>query len=196
MEAEFRDSASQPAEFEAGHHVFDGLGRVVQRVSLPLESCSDERRTKLDQVKEELVGALRIDAVFVELIRREVAQVVGHDHLRSATYGRGEHVTIVNVRKYQRIDEVLVSGDETVGHTVTHQPPCPRQFVDERRLAPDNGVLHLVEDLFGPSTAKQSDLREPDQQVSLRGGVEDVRVEQSSERHPPWPLRASPRPRS
>ena len=101
MDTEFGDSPSQPAAFEAGHDVFNGLRRVVQRVGLPLEGCRYERRPKFDEVKKELVRALRLDAVLVELIRWEVAQVVGHDHLRAATYGRGKHMAIGNVRKYQ-----------------------------------------------------------------------------------------------
>jgi hypothetical protein len=186
VDAKRSDGPPQTASFEPGHHVVNGLGWVVQRVGLALQCGSDESWSELHEMNNEFVSALRFDSIVVKTVGREVAQIVGDDDLRATTDRGGKHMSIVDVGEFERVNEVFVASDKTIGHAVTHQLSGASQFGGKLRLRSGDGALHLVEYLIGPPPTKKPGLSEPDQQVALRSRIKNVGVKQRSEGHVPF----------
>ena len=128
------------------------------------------------EVDDELVGGLRLDAVGGQCVGREVADVVGHDHLCAAADGGGEHVAIVRVGQDEPVDQVLVARNDTVLHRVAHERPGAGEPGCQLGSLTDDRVDHLVEDLLTPSGLEQAGDREAQEQVPHRRRVQHIGV--------------------
>ena len=123
----------------------------------------------VNQVLNEVIGALGLDAEWAQDSVGEVPKVVCDDYLGAAADGCGDDMAVVFVGEFDCFDEGLIRGDEAVGYGSDHElaVSCEAGWV-ELGVRSDNAGSHLVEDDFGPPSLEQAGACEPDQQVAQR----------------------------
>ncbi len=123
--AKLRGSSGEPVQFESVQHLVEALWGVVQGIRLALQRGGHDRWMEADEMDEELIGGLCLDAVPVEDGGGKVALVVRHDHLCSAPDRGGKDMAVIGVGKAQRADEVLIARDQAVWDGLAHLRRAP-----------------------------------------------------------------------
>ena len=90
-----------------------------------LRGSDDRTRIEVEQIGNEGVRVLRLDAVRVQLVRREILQVLGHDLRR--TFGKLAHKWNAALEQIQLSlgHASLVTAERYLGvRQNLHDPPC------------------------------------------------------------------------
>ncbi|HEY5182571.1 MAG TPA: hypothetical protein VIJ07_22845, partial [Dermatophilaceae bacterium] len=74
-------------------------GRPLHRGGLAMQAGHGAVGLEVQLVEQEVVRVLHLQAHVTEGLRREVAEVGGHDHVRAATRGSGHYVAVVGIRE-------------------------------------------------------------------------------------------------
>ncbi len=107
----------------------------------------------------------------------KVREVVGHDDAGAGPDGGGQHMPVIGIRQRQGLDQVFVAGYEAVAHRLVHQGSGPGQPLRRKlRIVLEDVAKPLVVDRVRPPGADQPCLGEPDEEVTQRGRVQDIRV--------------------
>lgn len=144
---------------------------------LPFDHRSDSGGGEIDEVQQEDVWALIFDAVGLQHLSREVAQVLCDDDLGPRSNRCRENVTIVGVRECEAVDERFVPGDEAVRYCFAHELASASELLHgEVGATPDNGAHHLVEDLVGPNSSEQTRHTQTHEKITQPCGMQNARV--------------------
>ena len=119
---------------------------------------------QLDELEHEVVWRLSLYAERLESRSWEILEVVGDNHLCTGSDRGSEDVSVILVGQVERIDELLISNNETVTHRTAHQiaGALQREEIDIGSVLKD-AAHHLVEDLIGPASAKPIGASQSDQ---------------------------------
>ena len=98
--------------------------------------------------------------------------------LRAAADRRGQDMAVVGVRKFERLDQRLVPGDQRLREMFVHGMPLGADTSFEMRLSFEQVHRPLLENSFGPLRPEQSGVVEAQENVSLVERKQDVRIQQ------------------
>lgn len=139
---EYLDRSCQTLRVQDPEVLINGLGRALQASSDLLDGGAHQPRVEIEQMHDELIGGLGIDAVCSKDFCGKVLDVAGDDHVGARADGRGKHVSIVRVRELPRFCNVLVPMHEAVEHVCIHLPACLPQLLQRDAASLMNGVIH------------------------------------------------------
>lgn len=105
---ELGDRTNEALVAEGVEQVRDGARWVLERGGLLEEHVRDRTRSEVEEIEDEVVRMLGLDAVRLERAGREVAEIGGHDRLRGGADRGGEDMAIVGVGKVEPVDERFV----------------------------------------------------------------------------------------
>lgn len=153
-------------------------------LSALLPDCSAHLSWRqVQEVRDEAIGMLGLDAEGSEHVDREVAQVVRHDDVGPGPKRGGEHVSVALVRQRQALDQRLVPRDEAVPNILVHEVAAPlEQGSVQVGPAPVQRLDPLVVDLVRPAGSEEIGQGQPHQQVGEGHRVEHAGVEEGRER--------------
>ena len=134
---------------------------------------ADNGRGEVDQVSDELVRVLCLNAELAEKFRWEIVEVESDDHRGRSTDCRRKDVTIIGIGQRESFDKVLVPGDAAVADVGVHQLAgalelFPPQVWSIFEYTADPFIVDLV----GPTGTEQIRQRQMHEQVPQRGGIE------------------------
>ena len=87
-------------------------------------------------------------------------------------------MAVVGIRKVERPDQWLVSGDQRLRKMLVHGMALGADTRFERRFLFEEVQRPLIENPFGPSPPEQSGVMEAQENVSLAERKQDVRIQQ------------------
>jgi len=133
---------------------------------------------------DETVRVNRLDREGFKILDWKVPKVEGHDHLRVGDDRSGQYVAIIRIRQIEAWNQVLVAGDEAVGHRLIHQAPgaFEQRTVQVRSLAL-NVTDPLGVDLIAPSGREKSGCRQADQKIPQRCRVKNTGIVNNDKPH-------------
>lgn len=139
---------------------------------------------EVNRVQDELIRVLRLDVVALQHMIREVAQVERDDGLRVGANGGREHVPIIRIGKIESVFEVLVAIHNAVWYHLAHQAsgPLERRWWEIGTLCHD-AIKAFIENAFGPACAYHTGIRDAQEEIPNRGGIQDARIVDDDERH-------------
>src|SRR5208337_5624933 len=88
-----RNRLGESLAFQRREVFFNAHGRLLQTLTLSLGCCADDVRSKVELVREEVVGMLCLDAIRLENSLGKVFEVEGHNKIGPAADGSGQDVT-------------------------------------------------------------------------------------------------------
>ena len=115
-----RSRSEQTQPFECDQVFVRGSRWIPQRRPVASDSRKHSLWVGIEQIGDENVGMLRSEAVGSQTVGREVPQVPGHDHVRTAFNRRGQHMEVVGVRQMESGDTCRVSGHDGIGEVPVH----------------------------------------------------------------------------
>lgn len=115
-----------------------------------------QSRGEVEQMRDELIGMLRLDSERPKDISGEVTHVPGDNHVRAPPNGGGQHMPIVRIRQMQTLNQGFVAGNERILCMFVHEHPGPLQLLARqiRPIAQESGHPFLVH-AGGPLRAEQ-----------------------------------------
>jgi len=168
--------------FEGCQEFLDGRSWPPEALTLALGGDAHGLRRQVQQMGDEFVRMLSVDAVRRERCVGEVVEIVSHDHISTGPDGGGQHVAVIRIGQAERRDQVLVSADKAVPHMGVHQLPRTFQLLSSQ-IGPllQYAANPLVVDLVRPLRAEQVGERQMHEQVTQWSRIEHAGVEQRSE---------------
>src|SRR5262249_50063937 len=91
------DGLSEAVAFQGCEEFLGSLGWVAQTLPLPFDRGANSAGGQVEQVKQKVIGMLRLDVEAGQRFRREVAEIVRHDHFGTGAYGSRQDVAVVGV---------------------------------------------------------------------------------------------------
>lgn len=119
----------------------------------------------------------RLDRELGEYLGWKVLQIAGDNDFRPGADGRGEDMPVIGIGQCQGIDEFFVANHQAVTNGVVHQTPGAGELLaGEFHVVPEDIANPFVMNRFCPSRTHDARLSEPNEQVTQRSGIEDIRV--------------------
>jgi hypothetical protein len=166
-------------------YVLDRTRWIPEVGSLRAKNREDRVRARRPHLAHECVGVQRGQSERLQDLRREVAEVEGHDDARARVDRRGHDVGVVRV--WQGADareRRWVVGDEDIEHCCVHPSSRHIEPVGVQLGAVLSQVAeHLVEDRVRPPREDQFFDGEPDQQVAQWARVEHTSIVDRDDSH-------------
>ena len=129
---------------------------------------------QIEQVADEVIGVLSLQAVDLELLPRKMLEVGGYDHIGPDTNGRGEYVSIVPVGEFQAGYQAFIAFHQAIGDHRVHQFSRSLQpLAVEVGAAMQQAVDSLVVDCIGPTRPEQIGGGQVHQQITQGSGVQN-----------------------
>jgi len=161
----------------------DGLGGVFQPQAV-CPGCRTHRpRGEVKQMGQKLIGMLGFDAIWGQMFRGKMPQVIGDDDIRPAVNGGCQHVAVAGVGQVQRGDERLEAGHQAIARLGIHQlagafkPFAGQVWPVVQQMAHPFFINQMRP--FGPVEIGQGQLH---QQIPQRRGIEHTGIIQRGER--------------
>lgn len=122
---------------------------------------------------------LGLDGVGCQRRLREILQILSDDDIAAAHDGGGEYMPVIGIGKLERLDQLLITRDETVPRCRVHEVAGPLQSRPlGRRLPAHQRRDPLTVNVRAPFGLTQVSDRQLHEQVAKRGRVEHICVEQ------------------
>ena len=153
-------------------------GRIAVRLPQGAQHAKRFGGIEIERPGQKPVGVDRLDIELPDDLGRKVGQVVGENILRAAADRRRQDVAVVRIRKFERPDQRLVSGDQRLRKMLAYGMPLGANTPFKMRLLFEEVQRPLVENPFGPSRPEQSGVMEAQENVSLAKRKQDVRIQQ------------------
>ena len=153
-------------------------GRIAVRLLKGAQHAKRFGGIEIVRPGQKPVGVDRLDIEASEDLGRKVGQVVGDDILCAAADRRRQDVAVVGIRKFERPDQRLVSGDQRLRKMLVHGIALGADAAFKMRLLFEEVQRPLVENPFGPSRPEQSGVVEAQENVPLAERKQDVRIQQ------------------
>ncbi len=132
-------------------------GRVSERAALLLGGCYHGSLIQIEQVVDELVRMLYLDAECRQPFCREVPLVEGDDHARIAADGCGKDMPVIRVGQGQAVDQVFMPGDQSIRDSLVHEIDSSPQMAEiQLGTVPQQVSNPLVMDQGRPACAEPS----------------------------------------
>jgi len=174
---ESRDRLDEPLLRQGVQELRDGLRRVLETSTLAFGCGDNHVGSQIEQARDELVGVLCFDSVRGQDFHGKVTQIERDDHVSPGSNGRGKHVPVIRIGQRDGLDQLLVAGNQTIPDSRVHERPRPLQSV--RR---DCGIVAqhvpqpLIVDLLRPVCSDKICLRQANQKISERRGIQNAGV--------------------
>ena len=173
-----RSQAGKPLRRQVANELRRREGRIAVRLPKGAQHAKRLGGIEIERPRQKPVSVDRLDIEPREDIGRKVGQIVGDDVLRAAADRRRQDVAVVGIRKFERPDQRLVSGDQRLRKMLAHGTPLGADTRFKMRLSFKQVQCPFVENPLGPSRPEQSCAVEAQENVSLAERKQDVRIQQ------------------